>query len=773
MRHLKRYSLALLSAGAIATSVVSADALQAKNHEEQALSDDDATTSAAATDAVEAQKFASWEVDASGSVSSKLQAPTPSAGLNTIIQRDGEGTWRVVVDNEDGGVHIDRHASSSEQQQQDRVADKQEVPSAEEETDSPLPPLFVEASEGFLTLEDRIADEGYTTELVDELVRIADTREGDEETADDWAFAVTKLSYMQLFESNALSADEQSFIDAIHNLNAAADAGVQSALGVLAMLDLVGVPAPEELEDPSITPLSRLEKRSRADRVLLSLADAHDFMATLAVGYGTLSGRIPVPLKYEILSGAPGSDAVCEAALPLFHTCAEENVHAIVDEGGERPVEVVRLSDELLDPNGGGFFDDYGFGGADPLRDENEALHELEYYRAIANNPMDEQYPQAMQRLGEIHFFGDPAVHVAADHGLAAQYFRQAADAGDPLAQANYGMLLANGMGVEQDVPQALVYFNRAVRQNEAFAFHGLGVLYFTGSGVRQNVTLALEYFEKAITRGYAESHSFLGSAYLHGDGGVPVDYDMAFSHFQAAVDGTNGQSSQAVFNLGVMHFQGVGTPPSCSTALPLFRTVALHPDLLSALPFSLIKAYECYKKGDFLRAYLHYRLVAELGDEDAQCNAAFLLEHHGDNILKWRWLGLGDSAEDSTNPPLHEAFALYSSAAALNDSEAVRKTGACFHEPWAGVCQSNHTRALERYQLAAELGDAQAGYNCGLMLLIGDGVPQDLAAARGYYADCSKAIFPANVPCALALMGVDMFQAVKAAMQQLWVSSD
>ncbi|KAG7388855.1 Protein sel-1 3 [Phytophthora pseudosyringae] len=787
MVRLLSYSIALLSAVAIATSAASGTAPQAKKQHKQVLTPDDATnpTPAPSTDHVSTQQVASWEVQPDGSVSSKRQVPTPSTDGSTHVQRDEDGRWRVVhYDIADEPVSS-VPAFSPQQQPKDEPIDAQDAQSVlhvEEdganedwETDSSSQ-LFLDASDAFLTLEDRITEEGHTAKLVDELVRIANVREGaeDPETADDWAFAVTKLSFMQLFEPNAESTDEQAFIDAIHDLNVAAKAGVQSALGLLAMLDLVGVPDPEELENPSIAALSLQERRARADRALSGLsATSTDFMAKLAVAYGTLSGRIPVPTTNTQAGLPTDSEAVCEAALPLFHKCAEENVHIIVEEGGERPVEVVRLSDELLDPYEGGFFDEYGFGGRDPNHDENEALHELEYYRTIANNPMDEQYPQAMQRLGEIYFFGNPAAHVAADHGLAAQYFRQAADAGDPLAQANYGMLLANGMGVDPDVPQALVYFNRAARQNQAFAFHGLGVLYFTGNGVPQNVTRALEYFEEAIALGYAESHSFLGSAYLHSDGGVPIDYKEAFDHFQAAVDGTEGQSSQALFNLGVMHFQGIGTPRSCLTALPLFRTVALHPDLISGLPFSLVKAYECYKKGDYLRAYLHYRLVAELGDEDGQCNAAFLLEHHGDSVLKWSWLGLAKSTEDARNPPLHEAFALYSQAAALNDSEAIRKTGACFHEPWVGVCPSNHTRALERYQLAADLGDAQAGYKCGLMLLTGDGVPRDLAAARSYYADCSAAVFPANVPCALALVGLDILQVVEVVVRQVWVSSD
>ncbi|KAG3201512.1 hypothetical protein JG687_00000536 [Phytophthora cactorum] len=781
MVHIYRYSLALLSAVVIATSAASIASPQTKKqHKQVSTADDPANPSPApSTDHVDTQKLASWEVQPDGSVFNKQQVPASSIGSRTQIRRDENGHWSFVHHDE---VESSVPAPIAQQQPEDGpvdAPDAQDVLHVEDdaayedwETDSSSQ-LFLDASDAFLALENRIAEEGHTPERVDELIKIASTREsaGDLETEGDWAFAVTKLSFMQLFEPNAESTDEQAFIDAIHNLNVAAETGVQSALGVLAMLDLIGVPDPEELEDPSIPPLSRQERRARADKALSSLSNVNDFMAAMAVAYGTLSGRIPVSMKNTEADAPTDPEAVCEAALPLFHKSAEENVHIIVDEGGERPVEIVRLSDEMIDPNGGGFFDEYGFGGTDPLHDENEALHELEYYRGIANNPMDEQYPQAMQRLGEVYFFGNPAAHVAADHGLAAQYFRQAAEAGDPLAQANYGMLLANGMGVDRDVPQALVYFNRAARQNQAFAFHGLGVLYFSGNGVPQNVTRALEFFEEAIALGYAESHSFLGSVYLHGDGGVPIDYKEAFYHFQAAVDGTDGQSSQALFNLGIMHFRGVGTPRSCRKALPLFRTVALHPDLISGLPFSLIKAYECYKKGDYLRAYLHYRLVAELGDEDGQCNAAFLLEHHGDSILKWRWLGLAKAAEDSSNPPLHEAFVLYSQAAALNDSEAVRKTGACFHEPWVGVCPSNHTRALERYQLAAELGDAQAGYNCGLMLLTGDGVPRDLAAARNYYVDCSDAIFPTNVPCAVALVGLDILQSVEAVVRQIWRS--
>lgn len=212
-------------------------------------------------------------------MSTKRQPQSVSVGGRTQVRRDENGRWHIVH-LEDDEASTTSHAKPQKQAQDVHIVEEDGAyEDWETETDSASLPML-EASEAFLTLEDRIAEEGYTPELVDELVRVGDTQSAanqDPETADDWAFAVTKLSYMQLFEPNAESAEEQPFVDAIHNLNVAADAGVQSALGVLAMMDLIGVADPEELEDPSIAPLTQQERQARGDRALTSLADANDF----------------------------------------------------------------------------------------------------------------------------------------------------------------------------------------------------------------------------------------------------------------------------------------------------------------------------------------------------------------------------------------------------------------------------------------------------------------------------------------------------------------
>ncbi|DAZ95603.1 TPA: hypothetical protein N0F65_006089 [Lagenidium giganteum] len=598
----------------------------------------------------------------------------------------------------------------------------------------------VEISEAFLTLEEQLLSNGPSEELVQAFEQLEE--EGD-------MYAMETLAYLELFEPHGhelVGGEPGNVMAAFERLRAAADAGIVSAAGALALLNLIDFGVPR---NASVT---QHERHADAVALLQHLADRDDFVATLALGNRYLSGHLVGAMRDQ-----------CHDALNHYHRCAESNVRRVAEIGGERGIDVVRLSDEWIAPS------EFA-----PEQHE-EALHRFEYYRQLAENPADEQWIDATQRLGETYFFGDDVAGIPQNQALAAEYFERAAQAGEPMAQANFGMMLANGLGVKQDNASALDYFHRAAEQGSGFAMHGIGVMYWTGAGVEKNETEAVRYFHLAVDHDYLEAHTYLGSAYLNGIG-AQRDEARAFEHFTLA---SESHSSQALFNLGVMHYQGYGTPQSCPKALDLMRTVALNHELLAELPFSITKGYECFQQGDYLRAFLHYRMVAEFGSETALVNAAFMLEHYGEHIFPsasvphaefpsstkkagWNhsevWMGMNKR-------PLQEAFQLYQQASHLNDSEAVRKTGVCFHEPWLEVCPLNHTAAMERYAQAAELGDSEAAYNCGLMLALGDGVKQDLEAARVYYAQCSEAYFPANVPCALLLSTIDIVLFVRNAM--------
>jgi len=625
----------------------------------------------------------------------------------------------------------------------------------------------LQPSEAFEQLEDEIFRDGYTSDLVEQLEALVHHAESPR----DSIFALEHLAYHQLFEpqdSHAAVRDGQSdddtFLNALAQLRMAADAGVRTAKSVVALLELIDVQFPSQDYDNARDAhhqyelrTSREQRHFDAECSLIRLADQDDMIASIAVGYRHLSRKLLVRQ----------SNTPCEDAAWYYHRSAQENVLAMDEEGGERFYDVVRLSEEAV-------FPEFTSGYDGELRDRVEAVNELQYFRSVANNPLDEQFAVANERLGEMFYFGDDAAGVRQDLEAAAEYFRVAAEQGEPMAMANLGMMLASGLGVAQNNASALAYFERAAMYGSAFALHGLGVMHLTGSGVPANATRARLYFEEAVEWGFTESHTYLGSMYLDGEGVDAIDYARAFEHFELAAQ---SQSSQALFNLGVMHYEGIGTPVSCHEAVDLFRTAALQPDQLARVaPFSLIKGYERYREGDLARAYLHFRLAGELGDEDALCNAAFLLEQAGDDLLRRSWLSDGD--ETTKTSSLGAAFALYETAAALNDSEAVRKLGSCHDEPWSGVCALNRSQALELYARAASLGDPEAAYTCGAMLLLGDDstnedkstvVERDWPKAREFFAMCRDAEFPRNVPCALATAAMDAVLAAQAVVALVW----
>lgn len=270
-----------------------------------------------------------------------------------------------------------------------------------------------EPSDAFLDIEEQIFADGFTDEHVQVLELLVER--------DQDIYAMEKLANMDLFEPAPDGSVD--FKRAVTYLQTAVDAGIPSAISTLAMLHLIDFGLDQPLKANEI-------RHQEADLALYRLSLKDDFVGSLAMGYRILKGE---------RSGLSGN--TCEDAIYYYHLCAETNVHTIVEERGEKFADIVRLSREWMAAN---TFNE-------PAIAAEEAAQEFEYLRGVAANPGDEQWVEATHRLGEMYFFGDPAAGVPQDHGLAAQHFQEAANAGDALAQANYGMLLANGFGVPQD----------------------------------------------------------------------------------------------------------------------------------------------------------------------------------------------------------------------------------------------------------------------------------------------------------------------------------
>ncbi len=73
------------------------------------------------------------------------------------------------------------------------------------------------------------------------------------------------------------------------------------------------------------------------------------------------------------------------------------------------------------------------------------------------------------------------------DYAVAYREFRPLAEAGDPQAQPNLGVMSYNGRGVERNFTEAAKWFRRAAERGVAEAQSSHGYMYQKGEGVTQD----------------------------------------------------------------------------------------------------------------------------------------------------------------------------------------------------------------------------------------------------------------------------------------------
>ncbi|XP_045583166.1 protein sel-1 homolog 1 isoform X2 [Procambarus clarkii] len=426
--------------------------------------------------------------------------------------------------------------------------------------------------------------------------------------------------------------------------------------------------------------------------------------------FGALGGSqlAQMALAYRYWSGNSVASS-CETALTYYrkvsHTVADE-----VSLTGNRAVQRVRLLDEVDSP-----------GSSSALLDDDL----IQYYQFLA----EKGDVQAQVGLGQLHYQGGRGVEQ--DHQRALNYFVQAAEAGNANAMAFLGKMYLEGSSVvKQSNETALKYFKRAADQNNAVGQSGLGLLYLHGRGVPQDYKLALKYFTLAAEQGWVDGQLQLGNMYFSGLG-VRRDYKMAIKYFNLA-----SQSGHvlAFYNLAQMQASGTGMVRSCHTSVELFKNVAER----GRWGEMLMEAHAAYWDSRHAQALVTYMLLAELGYEVAQSNAAFILDRHETELFKQG-----------------EGFAralMYWGRAASQGYAVARVKLGDYHYYGYGTSVDYETAAAH-YRLASEQQhNAQAMFNLGYMHEQGLGLKQDMHLAKRFYDMAAEASADAQVPVALAL---------------------
>ncbi|EDV53970.1 protein sel-1 homolog 1 [Drosophila erecta] len=426
-------------------------------------------------------------------------------------------------------------------------------------------------------------------------------------------------------------------------------------------------------------------------------------LAQMAMGYRYLYG-INVPIS-------------CEKALVQYKRVAKKVASQITFANGP-VVHRVRLLDDLENPGS----------------PETEIV---DYYKLLA----DKGDIQSQVGLGQLYYQGGKVTQQ--DHQKALEYFTKAATAGNAVGFAFLGKLYLEGSDqIKADNDAAFKYFSKASEMGDPVGQSGLGLMYLNGLGVPRDSIKALSYFTQAADQGWVDGQLQLGNMYFTGNG-VKTDYKLAFKYFNLA---TQSGHVLAYYNLGVMNAYGMGMLRSCPAAVEFFKTVSERGRWSSRL----MHAYSDYKDNRIDEAYMQYSLMAEVGYEVAQSNAAFLLDRKEVHVFN-------DRHED-----LIRAFYYWKRAAGQGYSAAQVKLGDYYYYGWGTSTDFETAAALYR-KASDQQYNAQAMFNLGYMHEQGLGMKKDWHLAKRLYDLAAETNSDAKVPVAIALFKLQMLATIES----------
>ena len=161
---------------------------------------------------------------------------------------------------------------------------------------------------------------------------------------------------------------------------------------------------------------------------------------------------------------------------------------------------------------------------------------------------------QAQVVLGDMYSYG---VGVEDELSEAMRWFRRAADQGYAGGQIKSAKCTATAMVYSVATLRRSAGFANPQIKVTTLAQDNLGVMYRDGLGVRRDYAEAVRWFRKAADQGYVEGEFDLSNMYADGHG-VQQDYAEMVRWAQKAAD---QKYAAAQYNLGVAYYNGDGVP--------------------------------------------------------------------------------------------------------------------------------------------------------------------------------------------------------------------
>ena len=110
----------------------------------------------------------------------------------------------------------------------------------------------------------------------------------------------------------------------------------------------------------------------------------------------------------------------------------------------------------------------------------------------------------------------------------------------------NLGYLYDRGLGVIQDRAMAARWYCQAAESGEPQAQYNLGEMYLQGEGVAQDDAAAFAWFKKAAVPGHREARIMVGSMYAAGRG-TAKDLVAAYAWLSAAAQQADARANDTL----------------------------------------------------------------------------------------------------------------------------------------------------------------------------------------------------------------------------------
>ncbi len=336
------------------------------------------------------------------------------------------------------------------------------------------------------------------------------------------------------------------------------------------------------------------------------------------------------------------------------------------------------------------------------------------WYKKAANADIAE----AQMSVGECY---DNGCGVEQDRNEAVRWYQKAAENGE--GKAAYKLALAYESGVLKDNRKAFHWYQQAAKQNIIEARDKLGYCYEYGIGIKQDLYEAVKNYTEAAKAGLAWGQFHLGNFYRRYD--TDEDNRKAFYWCEKAAK-QNLPEAQNI--LGLLYEEGKGTKKDLVEAEKWYRKSAEQGYVWGQRNLAVLYACGRGVKENNRIAFYWYKKAAEQGNAEAQnyvgiCYACGREVKKDDAIAfywyqksaeqNWGWgqYNLARYYKYGISVPKDEkmAFSLYEKAAKNNIQDAFYEVAISYDEG-IGVAK-NSDKAFYWYKMAADAGINKEAY--------------------------------------------------------------